>query len=235
MLKKAVVVLGIILMPGFLFAQIHGMEDLQIKHTEFSVGAVLMNMEPINNYTADCGFSSFGYMPLLFGFAQKNKVDDKTYWGIRFMTTLAGLDMLAPNFLKREIGAARDENSRAEMSITMGEFTMEYELLKFGGLSVNVGGGIGFGGTRLTILEADNGQSGRFWNISCLLKPQAKLCYYFLEGSGTGFILALNVAYNYMPVTGWIHDAGSLPCPSPFNLSGASADISISFPFGIKQ
>lgn len=236
MVKKMVVMAGIMLLPGIVFAQPRGIEELQIKHTEFSVAANFINMEPINAYIASYGFPSFGSMPLLFGFAQKNKVDEKTYWGIRFITTLSGLEMLAPNFLKREIvSASGSGTSKAEMSITMGEFSLEYELLKLGGFSVNVGAGIGFGGTKLTLLEApSSGKSGKFWAVSFLLKPQARACYYFFEESGMGFIVALNAAYNYLPVTGWNKEAGSLDCPPPFDLSGASVDLSISFPFATK-
>ena len=236
MFKKMMVMVGIMLLPGIVFAQFGGMEEFKIKHNEFSVGANFINMKPINDYIGSYGFSAFGDMPLIFGYAQKNQIDNKTYWGIRFMTTLSGFAALIPNFLKREISSV-DGTNKAEMSITMGEFLFEYEVLKFGGFFVNAGAGLGFGGTTLTLLGAN---SGKFWMASLLLKPQARTGYHFFEETGVGFILALNASYNYLPVVGWNSEAGSLPCPpgpgssAPFDLSGLSVDVSITSPFTTK-
>jgi len=231
MFKKMVVMVGIMVLPGIVFAQMDRIEDFEIKHNEFSVAAYFINMKPINDYIASYRFPSLGDMPLLFGYAQKNKIDDKTYWGIRFMTTLSGFEALAPNFLRREITSTKDGTNKAEMSITMCEFLFEYELLKSGGLFVNFGAGLGFGGTKLMLFGTN---SGKFWMISFLLKPQARIGYQFFREVSEGPVLALNAAYSYLPVAGWNSEAGDLKLPDPFDLSGASVDISITFPFTTK-
>lgn len=240
MFKKTVVVLGIVLLPGIVFAQMHNMEELTFRHNEFSVSAAFINMKPINDYIADAqhgGFPPFTTMPILYGYAQKNQTGKDMFWGVRFMTTLSGFAWLEPNFFNRNLTSLTGKN-RAEMSITMVEFVIEYKLLELGGFTVNAGSGFGIGGTTLTLLRTTN--SGKFWMVSFLLRPQARAAYHFLKDSEGSVILALNAAYNYLPVTGWNSDAGSLDAPpgpghpTPFDLSGASVDLSISFPFATK-
>ena len=236
MVKKMVVIAGIILLPGVVGAQIDRIEDLQIKHNEFSVSVNFINMKPINDYIGTYGFSPLTEMPLLFGYAQKNKIGDKAYWGLRFMTTLSGFEVLAPNFLKRELSSGKGTD-KVEMFIATGEFLIEYEILKYGGLFLNAGAGLGFGGSKITFLGTNG---GRFWMVSFLLKPQASVGYHLFEESGGGFIISLNAAYNYLPVVGWNPDGGNLlepPGPgsaTPFDLSGTSVNISMSFPFTTK-
>lgn len=237
MVKKIWVVVGIILLPGVLFAQLRGIGELKIQYNEFSVDCNFINMKPINDYLATYGFPPLGDISLLFAYASKGKAGEKLSVGMRFGTTLAWFEPLAPNFLKREIYSVSGKN-KAEMSITMFELLFEYEFLKFGGFSVSAGAGLGLGGTKLSIFGETN--SGKFWLVSFLLKPQARASYHFFEETGMSFILSLNAAYNYLPVTGWNFEAGSLPCPpgpgsnTPFDLSGASVGLSITFPIVTK-
>jgi len=232
--RRGIVMIGIILLSGVVFAQTNVMEELHVKHNEFSVAANFINMKPINEYIEKLGLGftpPFNEMPLLFGYTQKNKIDDKTYWGIKFMTTLSGFAVLEPNFLKKELSSVLGSN-KAEMSITTGEFLLEYEVLKFGGFAVNAGVGLGFGGTTLTLL---GNKSGKFWMASFLLKPQARASYHLFENTGAGVIFSLTTAYNYLPAAGWNFDAGNLEkAPGLFDLSGFSIEVGIDFPFTTK-
>jgi len=216
------------LAPVILSAQVDRVGDLATKHNDFSISAFFPNMSPVNNYVSQ-HYGSFGDNLWLFNYSQKNQVDEKTFWGLKFSTTLTGLSVLDPNFLKRDISLG--SSNKAELSVTMVQFTTEYQLFKFGPLSVDAGFGMGIGGARLTLIGGEN--SCRFWCVSSLLSPQVNIQYHLFEGSGMGAILWFNTSYYYMPPGDWNADGGSpnIVRPELFNLSGLVLEVGVSFPF----
>ena len=232
-MSKKIVILTIlaIMAPAIVFAQANTVGDLTTKHNDFSISGCFINMQPMNSYIAGLGVfpGSFGDMIWLFNYAQKNQMDDKTLWGLKFSTTLTGLAVLDPNFLKREISLGT--TNKAEFSVTMVQFTTEYQVVKFGPISVNAGLGFGIGGSKLTLI---GDKSARFWNVSLLISPQASINYHVLEESGSGAILWFSTAYNYIPPSGWTQDGGSLKIPPIMDLSSLALEVGVTFPFNTK-
>jgi len=230
--RKAVLLLCLFLLPGIALAQWDEGKEVRIKHNEFFVMGRYLNLEPINNFLSrqGLGYTTLGDNPMLYGVSTKNRVGERLLWGLVAGTTIGEgiFDMLAPNMLKRSLERlGTDKSNKAEFTMMFAEAVVEYEFLKLGSFSLSAGGGLGFGGSVLTLLGEN---SARFRILSSVINPIFCARYHFFEATGTGILLSLIVSYDYFPNSTWLREAGKTPEPERFDMSGPSLWLTVGIP-----
>jgi len=223
----------LLLVPAAVIAQEWTeVKDEKVTVNEFFAMGRFISLKPVNDFLANNGFGSLGDNPMMYGVTTKNKAGDKVYWGLSAGTTIGEgiFNILAPNLIERNISRIGTDTvtNRAEFNMMFAKGIFEYEIVKLGGFSVAAGMGIGFGGASITVI-GDNG--GRYRKLSFLVNPVASAKYHFFEESGGGVIVSFTASYDYYPnIYWWPAEAGTLPQPDAFDMTGASVWVSVGIP-----